>query len=135
MSQAAEGQRVAVIGAGSWGTALANHLAECGHTVRLWARNARLARRMESQRENVPYLPGVELQPQVTATNDVQAATYGASVFVSALPSHAVRTVWQLMAPLLPEVAILVSATKGIEVGSLRTMSEVCWTRCPPKNL
>ena len=131
MSQAAEGQRVAVIGAGSWGTALANHLAECGHTVRLWARNARLARRMESQRENVPYLPGVELQPQVTATNDVQAATYGASVFVSALPSHAVRTVWQLMAPLLPEVAILVSATKGIEVGSLRTMSEVLLDTLP----
>ena len=86
---------------------------------------------MESQRENVPYLPGVELQPQVTATNDVQAATYGASVFVSALPSHAVRTVWQLMAPLLPEVAILVSATKGIEVGSLRTMSEVLLDTLP----
>ena len=131
MCQAAEGQRAAVIGAGSWGTALANHLAECGHAVRLWARDARLARRLESERENAPYLPGVELHPQVAATNDVEAAARGASVFVSALPSHAVRTVWQRMAPLVPEAAILVSTTKGLEVGSLRTMSEVLQDTLP----
>ena len=131
MSQRIERQRAAVIGAGSWGTALANHLAECGHAVTLWVRDARLARRLEGERENAPYLPGVKLQPQVTPTNDVEVAIHGASVFVSALPSHAVRAVWRLIAPLLPEVATLVSATKGIEVGSLQTMSEVLLDTLP----
>lgn len=131
MSQWVERRRAAVVGAGSWGTALANHLAECGHAVTLWARDAKLARRLESERENVLYLPGVELQPQVAPTNDVVAATRGANVFISAVPSHAVRKVWQLMAPLLPEAATLVSATKGIEVGSLQTMSEVLLNTLP----
>ena len=125
MNQRVKQRRAAVIGAGSWGTALANHLAECGHTVTLWARDAHLARRLESERENAPYLPGVRLQPQVSATNDAVAAVGESNVFISAVPSHAVRAVWQLMAPLLPEVATLVSATKGIEAGSLLTMSEV----------
>ena len=131
MNQRVKRERTAVIGAGSWGTALANHLAECGHAVTLWARDAQLAYRLESERENAPYLPGVKLRPQVTPTNDVEAAAHGASVFISALPSHAVRTVWQLMAPQLPEVAMLVSATKGIEVGSLLTMSQVLQDTLP----
>ena len=131
MRQQVERQRAAVIGAGSWGTALANHLAECGHAVTLWARDAQLARRLESERENAPYLPGVRLQPQVTPTNDVETAAHGASVFVSAVPSHAVRAVWQVMAPLLPEAATLLSATKGIEVGSLLTMSQLLQETLP----
>lgn len=125
MNQRVEQKRVAVIGAGSWGTALANHLAELGHPVTLWARDEQLARRLESERENAPYLPGVVLQPRVTATSDVDETARGVDTFISALPSHAVRTVWQLIAPLLPEAAILVSATKGIEAGSLLTMSQV----------
>lgn len=131
MEQRIERQRVAVIGAGSWGTALANHLAEFGHPVILWARDAQLARRLASDRKNAPYLPGVALQPQITPTNDVEVAAHGASVFISALPSHAVRTVWQLMAPLLPEAATLVSATKGIEAGSLLTVSQVLQDTLP----
>ena len=125
MDQRIERQRVAVIGAGSWGTALANHLAERGHPVTLWARDAQLARRLASERENAPYLPGVALHPRVAPTGDVGAAARGTGIFISALPSHAVRTVWRLIAPLLPEAAILVSATKGIEAGSLLTMSQV----------
>ena len=120
-----EPERIAVIGAGSWGTALANHLAECGHMVALWARDENLARRLQSERQNEPYLPGVRLQPQVTPTNDLKAAIGESTVFVSALPSHAVRTVWRLMAPSLPRAGTLVSATKGIEAGSLMTMSQV----------
>ena len=125
MSPRFERQRSAVIGAGSWGTALANHLADCGHAVTLWARDAHLALRLQSERENAPYLPGVELQPQVAPTHDAVAAIRGANLFISAVPSHAVRTVWRLMAPLLPETGTLVSATKGIEEDSLLTMSEV----------
>jgi glycerol-3-phosphate dehydrogenase (NAD(P)+) len=125
VDQRVERERVAVIGAGSWGTALANHLAERGHPVTLWARDEQLAGRLESERENAPYLPGVVLQARVTPTHDIGAVAHGAGVFISALPSHAVRAVWRLMAPVLPEAATLVSATKGIEAGSLRTMSRV----------
>ena len=125
MDQRIERERVAVIGAGSWGTALANHLAEGGHPVNLWARDEQLARRLASERENALYLPGAALHPRVAPTGDVEAAVQGASVFISALPSHAVRAVWGLMAPLLPEAATLVSATKGIEAKSLLTMSQV----------
>ena len=125
MDQRIERQRVAVIGAGSWGTALANHLAEGGHPVILWARDEQLAWRLESERQNAPYLPGVVLQPHVTATSNVDEVARGVDTFISALPSHAVRTVWRLIAPLLPDAAILVSATKGIEAGSLLTMSQV----------
>ena len=131
MKQRIKQKRVAVIGAGSWGTALANHLAERGHPVTLWARDEQLARRLESERENAPYLPGVALPPRVTPTSDVKTAAHGADVFISALPSHAVRTVWRLMAPLLPEVSTLVSATKGIEAGSLLTMSQVLQDTLP----
>ena len=125
MNQRAKPKRIAVIGAGSWGTSLANHLAECGHRVALWARDAQLARRLRSERQNAPYLPGVRLQSRVSPTNDVETAMREATVFVSALPSHAVRAVWRLMAPSLPKGATLVSATKGIETGSLMTMSQV----------
>ncbi len=131
MNQRVERERVAVVGAGSWGTALANHLAERGHPVTLWARDEQLARRLESERENAPYLPGVALQARVTPTNDIETVIQGASVFISALPSHALRTVWRLMAPLLPEDAILVSATKGLEAKSLLTMSQVLQDTLP----
>ena len=131
MSQRIEQKRAAVVGAGSWGTALANHLAERGHPVTLWARDAQLARRLESERENATYLPGVALHPQIRATSDAGTAVRGTRVFISALPSRAVRTVWRLMAPLLPEAATLVSATKGIEVGSLLSMSQVLQDTLP----
>lgn len=131
MNQRVEQKRVAVVGAGSWGTALANHLAEGGHPVVLWARDAQLARRLASERENAPYLPGVALHPRVAPTSDVKEATRRAGIFISALPSHAVRTVWRLIAPLLPDAATLVSATKGIEAGSLLTMSQVLQDTLP----
>ena len=131
MNQPVEQRRVAVIGAGSWGTALANHLAEGGHPVTLWVRDEQLARRLASERENAPYLPGVSLHARITPTSDFEAAARAADVFISALPSHAVRTVWRFMAPLLPEAATLVSATKGIEAGSLLTMSQVLQDSLP----
>ena len=85
----------------------------------------------KAKRENAPYLPGVRLQPQVTPTHDIETAAHGANVFVSAVPSHAVRAVWQETAPLLPEAATVLSATKGIEIGSLLTMSQVLQETLP----
>ncbi len=117
--------RVAVIGAGSWGTALAQLLATQGHEVRLWVRSPHLAQRLTRERENAVYLPGVPFHPRLTCTADMRAVTAGTETFVSVVPSHAVRTVWAMLAPHVPQNALLISATKGIEAGSLCTMSQV----------
>jgi glycerol-3-phosphate dehydrogenase (NAD(P)+) len=128
MSEHISNTRVAVIGAGSWGTALANLLAAKGHDVRLWARTQRLAQHLACARENAVYLPGVSLHPRLVPTADFAEAAEATTIFLSVVPSHAVRTVWSLLAPRLPASALLISATKGIEAGSLCPMSHVLQT-------
>jgi glycerol-3-phosphate dehydrogenase (NAD(P)+) len=125
MAERAIGTRVAVIGAGSWGTTLANLLAEQGCQVTLWARTQHLAQRLAREGENAVYLPGVPLHPHITPTADLAEVGHGAGIFVSVVPSHAVRTVWSVLAGFLPVQALLVSATKGIEAGTLLTISQV----------
>jgi glycerol-3-phosphate dehydrogenase (NAD(P)+) len=116
---------VAVLGAGSWGTALAVHLARSGRTVRLWARDAELARQLTRTRTNERYLPDVALPPGVTPTASLAEAMDAARFVVMAVPSHGLRAVVRTAAPLVAADAIVVSATKGIEVDSLARMSEV----------
>lgn len=125
MSEQVHSTRVAVIGAGSWGTALANLLAAKGYDVTLWARDWRLVQRMRREGENAAYLPGIPLHPRLTPSTDVTEAASAPAIFVSAVPSHAVRPVWGRLATSLPASALVVSATKGIEAGSLCTMSQV----------
>lgn len=125
MQQSGQHRRLTVIGAGSWGTALANLLATKGYRVTLWARDNLFAQQLAHERENTLYLPGVPLHPNVTPTAAVAEAVQETMLLISAVPSHAVRTVWSLFAPLLPAAAVLVSTTKGIEAGSLLTMSQV----------
>src|SRR5215831_6722888 len=125
MSKHLHNTHITVIGAGSWGTALANLLAAKGYEVRLWARSQRLAQDMARARENTTYLPAVPLHARLTLTADFAEAAHATTAFISAVPSHAVRTVWGMLTPLLPAAALLVSATKGIEAGSLCTMSQV----------
>ncbi|MBM3224498.1 MAG: NAD(P)-dependent glycerol-3-phosphate dehydrogenase [Candidatus Tectomicrobia bacterium] len=120
--------RVAVIGAGSWGTALAHLLASKGHEVLLWARSPALAQRLRLERTNAAYLPGVPLHTRITPTADFNTIAQATHTFVSVVPSHAVRTVWGMLSPNLPGHALLISATKGIEAGSLHTMSQVLQT-------
>src|SRR5262245_37361647 len=103
MSKHVHHTRVAVIGAGSWGTALANLLATRGYEVSLWARAQHLAQRMTSERENALYLPGVSLHTRLTSTADFAAAAYATTAFISVVPSHAVRTVWEMLSPMLPD--------------------------------
>lgn len=118
-------RRAAVLGAGSWGTALAVHLGSIGHEVRLWARDDGLVREMVMRRANPTYLPDVNLPSCVAPTASLPEALDGASFVVSAVPSHGTRDVIQAAAPAVPPGAIVVTATKGLEGGSLLRMSEV----------
>jgi glycerol-3-phosphate dehydrogenase (NAD(P)+) len=116
---------VAVLGAGSWGTALAVHLARVGHDVRLWARDRALAEEMTARRANAVYLPDVSLPETVSVTHALSEALRDAELVVSAMPSHGCRSVIHLAAPSFASGAVIVSATKGLEAESLLRMSEV----------
>lgn len=118
-------QRVAVIGAGAWGTALARHLAEKQIPVRLWAREPDVVRGIESQRENQLFLPGVSLPAGLSATNSLAEALVGADCLIFAVPSHVARPVLGQIALLLPLPIPLVSATKGIEEDTLDLITQV----------
>jgi glycerol-3-phosphate dehydrogenase (NAD(P)+) len=116
---------VTVLGAGSWGTALAVHLGRVGHDVRLWARDRALVDDIVSRRTNAVYLPEIELPESVSVTDDLRDALGDAELVVSAVPSHGCRGVMRTAASLLTPGAVLVSATKGLEAGSMLRMSEV----------
>ena len=116
---------VAVIGAGSWGTALAVQLARSGMTVRLWARDPDSARAIGEARENRRYLPGAALAGEVLVTADHAEALDGSELVILAVPSHFLRGVLQPMAASVPSAAVLLSATKGFEPSSALRMSEV----------
>jgi glycerol-3-phosphate dehydrogenase (NAD(P)+) len=117
--------QAAVLGAGSWGTSLAVHLAGLGHEARLWARDATLASDMDARRANPTYLPDVTFPESLRPTADLAWALNGARYVVLAVPSHGLRAVLQSAAPDFPAGAIIVSAVKGIEADTLQRMSEV----------
>ena len=116
---------VAVLGAGSWGTALAVHLARVGHAVQLWARDAALVADMDSRRANAVYLPDVSFPDTLRPTTDLPAALADAQFVLVAVPSHGVRQVLRAGAAHVSPSAVVLSATKGLEDGSLARMSEV----------
>ena len=118
-------KRIAVLGAGSWGTALAVHLARVGHDVRLWAREPEVVEDIRTRRANAIFLPDVVLPPAIEATNDLAEALAGTGLVLAAVPSHGLRSVVRRAAPSVEAGAVIVSATKGIEEGSLLRMSEV----------
>lgn len=116
---------VAVIGAGSWGTALAQLLAKKGYEVRLWSHGAEVADAIATTRENPRYLRGITLDHRIEATTDLRAAVTGADVVVSVSPAQFVREVMSVAAPAIRPDALVVSASKGIETTTLKTMAEV----------
>lgn len=119
-----------IFGAGSWGTALAVHLANAGHSAQLWGRDVDLVTAMRTERRNETYLPGIELPPLVEPVSDIEAA--GEARFaVFAVPSHGLRAVAKSAARVLAPGAIVISATKGLEEGSLDRMSEVLAEELP----
>ena len=118
--------RIAIIGAGSWGTALAVLLGASPQAeIRLWARDTELAAALNAARQNARYLPGIVLPPIVAPTTDLARAVSGADFVVLAVPCGAVRGVALEMAPSLSSNAVLVSAAKGLEEGTGLRMSEV----------
>jgi len=122
---------IGVLGSGSWGTALAVHLSRTGHEVRLWARDPVLAAQMSATRTNAAYLPGIELPLALRPTNALEDAVAGAEFVIMAVPSHGVRAVVRSAMPFIETGTTLVSATKGLEQGSMLRMSEVMRAECP----
>src|SRR6185312_14344004 len=116
---------IAVIGAGSWGTALAKVLADKGHEVTLWARAAEHAADIQDKRVNGKYLPGATLASSLTATADLEGAVRDKRFVVSVVPSHTVRDVLGRAGKAMRADAVVISASKGIENETLATMDEV----------
>jgi glycerol-3-phosphate dehydrogenase (NAD(P)+) len=125
VNSAAEVRRVAVLGAGSWGTAFGKVMADAGREVRLWARRPEVAAAVNHRHANPDYLPGVELPALLTATIDAAAALDGADAVVLAVPSQTLRANLAGWRDMLPPGRTLVSLAKGVELGTLQRMSEV----------
>jgi glycerol-3-phosphate dehydrogenase (NAD(P)+) len=116
---------IAVLGGGSWGTALAVHLARAGHDVRLWVRDRSLAADLAARRVNAVYLPDVTLPASVSVMHSIGDAVTDTTLIVCAIPSHGCRAVMRVAAPNIASKATLVSTTKGLEEETLLRPSEV----------
>ena len=127
MHAATHGARapVAVLGAGSWGTALAALIARHGHEAVLWGRDPDTVAAIDARHENPRYLPGIPLPDTLRATTDLRAALDGAGLVLVVVPSHAFAETLRLLAPLRPPEAGVAWATKGFEPGSGRFLHEV----------
>lgn len=117
--------RVAVFGAGSWGTAFSIVLADAGNDVTIWGRREEVCDQINARHENTEYHPGIELPPTISATHDPEKAVTGAEVVVLSVPSQTLRSHLVEWAPILPPDAPLVSLMKGVELGTVKRMSEV----------
>ena len=117
--------KVATFGSGSWGTAFSLVLADAGHDVTMWARREELCEAINGKRENTDYLPGIELPSSIRATHDPEEAAAGAEIVVLAVPSQTLRDNLTDWAGALPSDAVMISLMKGVELGTLKRMSEV----------
>ncbi len=118
-------KRIAIIGAGNWGTALAVIAARAGHEVRIWSRNAAVVDSINRRRQNLAYLADTEIPGNVHATLEITDALEDAGLLILAAPSHATRELLRMMRPSLNSEGIIVSATKGIEIESGKRISEI----------
>lgn len=118
-------QRITVLGAGSWGSTFAKVLADAGRDVTIWARRAEVAEEITEKHTNAAYLPDVVLPRRVRATSDAASALAGAEAVVLAVPSQSLRANLTSWLPVLPADVPLVSLAKGVELGTMKRMSEV----------
>ncbi len=124
-------KRVAVIGAGSWGTVLASVLVDNGHEVSIWARNPEVVAEINQNHRNHRYLGDVELSSNLTATNSLEEAISDKEVVLFVVPSHSMREIVQHAKPYLHNDALLIHATKGFEQETWKRMSEVIGEELP----
>ncbi len=128
------GIQIGIVGAGSFGTAMAIHLSKKGYPVTIWSYEQEVATEIRQLRENRTYLPGFILANNVTATNDLKTATENKSIILQANPAQVTRKVMGEAIPYLDREAIIVNCTKGLENGTLQTMSELLHEILPPAN-
>lgn len=117
--------KASVLGGGSFGTVLANLLAENGIATHLWLRDPSQAAQIQSSRENKKYVPGLSLSPLLTVTADLPAALQDSPLVLLSIPSKAFREVAKQAKPLLSKEAVVVCSAKGIEAGSFKLMSQI----------
>jgi glycerol-3-phosphate dehydrogenase (NAD(P)+) len=127
-------QRTAILGAGSWGTALALLWSKGGNEILLWGHDPERAEKLGRTRENSDYLPGMQLPPSVTVTSDL-AACSEADLIVFVTPSTAIRSIAERLRPLIAQKTVLLSCTKGIEHGSGLRMSEILRSILPDRDV
>jgi len=118
--------KIAVIGGGSWGTTLADLLAKKGQEARLWVREQAVMNEIRTTRENSWYTPGCPLSERLEVTTDAARVAEGVKHFIFAVPSQFVRQAYQRFQKYLPKGAVIICASKGIELDTLMTMSQVC---------
>lgn len=126
-----ESAKITVLGAGSWGTALTKHLADSGHTVKLWTRRSELAASIQKKRENTQYLPKYSLSENVLVTSDLEEALLDAHWVLSVIPSQFTRRLLQSVNIYLTNHVPVICASKGIELNSLQLMSEIFQDELP----
>lgn len=117
--------KVAVVGAGAWGTALAAHTSRMHHEVKLWAREPQVIEAVKTRHENTPFLPGIALPPELAVSNDLHEVVEGADLVILVPPSQHLREVSTTAAPAIGRQAIVAVASKGIEEEKLALMSDV----------
>jgi glycerol-3-phosphate dehydrogenase (NAD(P)+) len=117
--------KIAVLGGGAWGTALAHMLAKSGAETMLWARNEQVVADIRDKQENTLYLPGVKLSPGLRAESDPATAFAGADYYLIAIPSQSIRATLSEHKDLFPDDPVTICASKGIELDSLKPMSKV----------
>ena len=118
--------RIAILGAGAWGTALAISLARRGgHALTLWAHSTALADHLVESGENLPYLPGFTLPMEIQVTSDLPGAIFEADILLCVTPSQHLRATLKQIAPVLTRNQVILSASKGIEEGSFLRMTQV----------
>ncbi len=119
------GSRIAVLGGGAWGTALAQTLGMAGNTIRLWARDSAIVEAMNRDHTNPRYLPGIRLHEALTASDDAGLVLQGAECALAVVPAQTMRAALGMLAPMLPPDVPVVLCAKGIEASSGRLLSEV----------
>jgi glycerol-3-phosphate dehydrogenase (NAD(P)+) len=124
-------RKVAVIGSGAWGTALATHAARMGNAVTMWSHEADVASDISTLHQNKRFLPGIDLPPEITATTDMAGALLGADLVIMVPPSVYLRQISRDAAPHIGKDALVLVATKGFEESSLSLMSTVLTETLP----